>query len=252
MPPIESYWNDFLISFGRFTIATMAIPVFVAIFYRKYWNKPLRIVFYYCLVTLFVNLFEQGVIWVSANRFHWIKDFIAYFKIQNTFFLLILYYLKNFLLVGWFYSTLFPKNTFQRFIFPLSCILSVVALINHCFIEGYHAPGNLNPVLEGVFLILLPLSYLWYSRSYSLRIPLKKNPYLWISIGILLPELLSLFLDLTGDYIYARDFILYVKLYSASNVLDIIGNLFLSLGFFYGRYALFIPPDRNDPPTIGS
>jgi hypothetical protein len=230
----------------------MAIPVIVAIFYRRFWNQPLRIIFYYCLATLLVNLFEQGVIWVSAHRFHWIEDFILYFKIGNTFFLLILYYLKNFLLLGWFFSKVFPLVSFRPVILRLSWLFSLLVLLNHCFVEGYHAPGIFNPILEGLFLILLPLLYLWFSQRNSLRIPLKKNPYLWVSLGIMIPELLSVFLDLSGDYIYESDFILYVKLYSAKNLIEISGQIFLALAFYYGRYTLFLSPETAEPPTFGS
>ncbi len=235
----ETYWHDVMMNFGRLTIITMALPVIVAILYKKYWNKALYAAFLFCLATLGVNLFEQALIWSINTYTDFFLPYLEYWEISNTFFLNILYYLKNLLLLGWFYSLVFPVKPFNSIILYASYILATAAIISY-FIEGYQNMGVVNPAIDTVFIILLPLIYLWVSRKSSLRIPLKKNPYFWISLGLLVPNSLGLFLFFSGDYIHAKNYILYCQLFSVKNVFEIIGQVFISLGFIYAYHARFI------------
>lgn len=256
MSTIEQAWNDFFIQFGRITIATMIIPVIVALFYKKQWNRPLRVAFIYCLLTFGINLFEQVIIWLINNYTAFFLPYLKRWSIGNTFFLIILYYLKNYLVLGWFYSLIFPIVPFNRYIIWAGRTLALVAIINHCFIEGFRDLGVFNPIINSVFMTVLPLLYLWVSQKHSSRIPLKKNPYFWISLGLLVPKVVVFFQDLAGDYIYGSDFILYVKVQTAVNSLEILGQVLIAIGFVHSRYARFIelPDDKAPSPTpnIGS
>ena len=243
MVPIEEAWNEFLITFGRIATITMLIPVVVALFFKPLWNKALRVAFLYVLFSFLINALDHALIWAINNYTDFFRPALTYWKIDNTFFFTILYYLKDFILLGWFYSLIYPHPQQQKYIFRLAMLLAFMVTINYCFIEGYQVFGVFNPGADALFCVIIPLIYLWSSRQQSLRIPLKKNPYLWISLGILLPSMLSLFLYFSGNYIYESDFILYVKVYSIKNFFEIIGQQLIAIGFFHARYTRFITPD---------
>ena len=255
MTPIEEWWLRFFLYFGRITVGAMVVPVFVALWYRKNWNRPLTIAFLYCLATFGVNLIEQVFIWASDNYTELMVPYLQYWEIDNTFFLTILYYVKNFLLLGLFYSLIVQNKFLSQIIRNAGYLLALSATINHFFIEGYKAFGVFNPAIDAIFMFFLPLVYLWESQRSSLRIPLKKNPYLWFSLGIIVPNLVNLFLYLTGDYLYGSDVVLYSQLFSLKNGFEIIGQALISIGFINSYYVRFVSSDDEldtEPANIGS
>lgn len=245
MTPIEHWWNQFMIDFGEYSIATMAIPVVVALLYRKQWHKPLRVVFYYVLATLGVNLLEQGVIWMVNHYQDFWVPIMQKVGIGNTFFLLILYYLKDYLFLGWFLSLIFPKANQRNWVYWLSWSLAGFAVIDYLFFEGFREMGPINSGLDTLFLFVMPLLYLWVSRRESIRIPSKNNPYFWICLGIAIPNVLSLFLYLAGNEIHRLDFVLFAQLTCVRNAIDMIGQGLIAWGFSKARFARFIEQEAN-------
>lgn len=252
MTPLERAWNEFLVLFGQITTLTMLLPVVVALVVRKQWNKPLKIFFWYCLASFGLNVIEISLNWAVNNYFDFFKPALDYWEIEYFFFFTIFYYLKDFILLGLFYSLIFPIASIGSIILRISQVLALAALINYLFIEGYNVFGIFNPLADAIFLVVLPLLYLWVSQRQSLRIPLRKNPYFWFSLGILLPNILALFIYFTGDYIHTTDFILYAKIYSVKNALEIVGQILICIGFLRSRYTKFITIAEQTPPSIGS
>lgn len=250
-----SNWNAFLILSGQLFVAAMLIPIITALIFRKEWNKPLEVFFWFLVVGLIGNLLELGFIWATKieNYYHVFEDWLKEWEIYNTNFLSIIFYLKDFLLLGLFYSLIIPVKKLSRIIFWSGLIIALAALLNYCFIEGFREFGVINPGADAIFIALLPLLYLWLSQKQSLRIPLSKNPYLWISLGLLIPNLLSLFLYFTGNYVQKNDFILYAKFFVAKNAFEIIGLIFIAIAYAYARYVRFIDiPGEEDATNIGS
>jgi hypothetical protein len=246
-------WEDIFVSFGVIANFFLVIPIIVALIKRKDWNLPLKLIFYYCLTGFLLNLFEHFLIWVSIHHYSWIKPFLELINTNNTHFLNILHYVKDFILLGWFFSLIFPLKTLGRKIWQSGIILTLAATLNHIFIEGYKDFGTFNPIADALFILTLPVLYLWFSQRQSVRIPLRRNPYLWISLGLIIPNVLALFLYLTGDYIYESEIVLYFKLFSLKNAFEMIGQLLITTGFLYARYARFIGGHEiAKPPKIGS
>jgi len=226
-------WDELLFIFGGITIATMIIPVMVAIVFRNTWNKPLSVSFLYCLITFILNVLEYIFVWLVNNYTPIFQPFLDYWKIDNTNFFLIFYYLKNFLLIGWFYSLIFPLKIFNKYIKYISSFLAITVFVNYLFVVGYQRISFLNSSSNALFIVLLPLIYLWFSSKYSLHIPLRKNPYFWISIGLIIPNLLGFFVYTSEGYIYEHNFILYCQLYSLKNAFEIIGQILIAKIYKY-------------------
>ncbi len=242
-------WDNFLVTVGTVTTFFMVLPIVLGLMYAKYWNKPIKIAFIYCFATILVNIIENIFIWGVYNYEAVFLPFITYWQLENTFFLLILYYLKNFLLLGWFYSLIFPKAPYDDYIWKVSLFCIFVILTNYLFIEGYHDMGVLNPMLDTTFMVLLPLIYLWCSQKESLKVALKKNPYFWISLGLLIPNLIGVLHYLTGDISHESNFTIYVIFQTTKNLFEIIGQILIAIGFAHSYYARFIATESM-PITI--
>ena len=240
LSPLEIDWNDLLILFGKISSVAFFFPIIIALIYRNYWNKSIFMVFIFCSVTFILNFLEVGFIWLTGTYRKFFEPILTFWEIQDTTFLNITFIVKNFLLLSFFYSYIFPNEYFKKNIIRLGQFLTILVVINYIFIEGYKELGVFNPLLNSLFIIILPLIYLWYSQEYALRIPLGKNPYFWISIGLIIPNILSLFYYLSGDYINGADFILYCKFQIGKNLFEILGQILIAIGFYHSYYARFI------------
>ena len=233
-----NYCNDLLIWFGRITISTMILPIVFALYQKKHLNKPLKLFLFYCLVTLFINLFEQWYIWASVH-IPFVHD-IAIKLDRSTNFLIILYVLRDFLFIGLFYYALLPFK-YGFWVRGIAILLSIGVLINCIFIEGFIKYGIFNPTSDGIFMVVLPLFYLAFLYNASLNIPIQKISYFWISLGLFIPNLIGLFLYFVGDAIYGGEFCLFVYGSTVKNGFEIIGQILMAVGFWQARYAKYLP-----------
>lgn len=240
MSLIEEFWNDIFILSGNLTLFIRILTVLCAIYFIKYWNEDIRFFFFYILFSVVLNFLEQVFIWVTDVFKDSITPFLLYWEISDTFFLQIFLYLNNYLLLGIFYSRISPIKSYGSLLRWLSIILALLTIVNFFFFDGYKKHGLLSASLIVIFVFVVPLIYLWQSQKYSLRIPLWKNPYFWISLGLVIPNLLSSFLYFTGDNIYSYDYVVYVQMYCAKNFFTMFGQLMIAIGFAHSYYARFI------------
>ena len=240
MSQLEIYWNDILMYSGRITTLFYFVPIISALLFAKYLNRPLKIFLLYSITTLLINFIEIGFIWATGAYTEVLLPYLEYWEIRNTFFLQILDYIKNFLFLGLFFSLVIPLDSIKIYFLRLGQILTIIALINYFFFVGYKEQGILNPSMNAIFIVIIPLIYMWKSQRISLRIPLKKNPYLWISLGLIIPNLLNLFLFFSGDYLSKLDFILFIKFSLLKNCFIVLGQILIAIGFAHSYYARFI------------
>ncbi len=237
----SSELDAFFFRFGQITIAFMIVPIIVAIIKRRYYNSILDAFLKYRILAFSFNLLEVGFIWVAYNHFEWIKDFVNYFGIQNTAFLAILYHSNDYIFLGWFFYLLFGRKPYGIWIWRIAMLLLVANVINYLFIEGYKTVGFFNPISDAIFVFGVAAFYLWHLYKSQLALPLTKNPYFWISFGLILPHLIGFFLFLVGDVAQKENFPFFVSLSIAKNCFLILAQVFYSIAFWRAQYARFIP-----------
>ncbi|WP_353480692.1 hypothetical protein [Haliscomenobacter sp.] len=238
--------NDILIFFGQLVSAVMIIPIVMALTKWQYLDKSLKIFFCFCVASFTFAFLEQLLLWHTGKYWNelW-EPIFTYWQIGDTNFLQILFYLRDFLFLGWFYSAVLYPRTIAKWIRFIAIFLSIANIINYIFIEGYIEPGVFNPTSDAMFSFLVPMIGLWYIYHDSAKIDLYKNPVFWISIGLILPNLLGLFMFFTADYIQKADFALYVKLMLFTNFFQIIGIILLTIGFAHAYYMRFFYPESS-------
>lgn len=235
--------NDILIFFSKIVSAVMIIPIIAALVKWQYLEKKLKIFFVFCVVTLAIALLEQLFFWSVKKHYNefW-RTILDYWGIKNTFFLQILPHTRDFFLLGWFFSAVLPSGKARYLVQYFSLLLGVSCIINYIFIEGYKIAGVFNPTTDALFSFLVPLLSLWYLFQRDTRIEMYKNPVFWISLGLLLPNLMGLFLFYTSDYLQENVFTLYVNLMLVKNFFEIIGIILLTIGFSHAYYMRFFYP----------
>ncbi len=237
----EAFYNDLLILFSKMVLGSLILLVIVAIWQRKYWNKPLKVFVAYKVFSIFFNLIVQGFVWAANNYYPTFKPWLDYFEIYNTNFLEILFYLNDFIFLGWFYYLLLGNRPIGKWIRRVSWILIVAVLLNYFFIEGHNVYGVFNPTMDAIFVFGVAAFYLWYLFRLHLTLPIHKNPYFWISFGLIVPHLIGFFLFMIGDVTYDENFKLFVIISIVKNSFLILGQILMAIGYLYARYAKYIP-----------
>lgn len=238
--------NEILVFLGQVVSAVMIIPIVTALIKWSYLEKMLKIFLYFCVASFAFALLEQLFLWHAKKYYDEIwKPILTYWQIGDTNFLQILFYLRDFLLLGWFFSSVLYPLRVAKWIWLVSLALSLVCVINYIFIEGYIEPGFFNPTTDAMYSFVVPMIGLWYIYHGASKIDLYKNPVFWISIGLILPNLLGLFMFFTSDFIQKEDFSLYVKLMIFTNFFQIIGIILITIGFAHAYYMRFFYPEST-------
>ena len=231
--------NQDLILSGKITIFTMLLPIVVAIIRWKKLNKPLKFFFAYCLATFLINCLELSYLEAVNN---YTEFFIPWLEVTNYSlnFFLILYQLKGLLFLGYFFSLLFDAYGYRKIVWNASLILSLIAICTYILEQGWKNFGSYGATIDAIYISILPLSYLWFLTRATYEIPLMKNPYFLISLGLVIPNLIGLFLNFFGTSLQANHFCLFARFAITKNCFEILGQSLLALGFWRASYARFI------------
>lgn len=226
---------------GKVATGFMLIPIFFALRKWKYLNKPLKIFLWYCIATFLVSLIHQLFIWATGYFRAFFVPLLNKYHITDTNFMGILAYLTNFAFLGWYFYKVMPHEKIAKGILWLSSGLFIAAIIDYLFIGDFRDYGVFTPAASAIFCFVLPLIHLRFLYRYDAKVPLSKNPYFWIDMGLLIPNLMGFFLHFTGNAIYGEDYSLFVKISIVKIILSIIGQVLLAIGFYYARYSKFLP-----------
>ena len=236
---LEQRCNQLAVTFGSYAMFFLLLPILVALFRWKSLNKSLKIFFWFCVATLGLNLLELSYVHAVNN---YTDFFMPWLKLTNysLTFLFILYQIKNFAFLGWFFSDLLKKYDAGSWIKWLSIGLIVSSIIAYVLEEGWRNFGVFGPTTQAIYLFIIPFFYLWYLFKNTLAIPIVKNPYFWISIGLITPNLIGLFHYFMADTLEEIDICLLARFTIAKNCFEIIGQILLCIGFWRATFAKYL------------
>ncbi len=220
----------------QFIFAISTLVIVLGIMKWKNLNSSLKFFLRYCIVGQVINLFIQSV-GVFKGFF---KPLLNSIGISNMSSFDYFYFLRNFLLLGLFYSLLLAPRKIGQWIRYVGIGLAIACTINYLFIEGYKGFGVFNPTVDAIFCFAVPLIYCRVMFQQDDEIPLSKNPYFWITIGQLQVALIGFFLFFTEDFIIKSDPELFNKLAVGRNVLMIIEQIMYAIAFYYAKNTRFL------------
>ena len=231
---------------AQITIGISTIPILVALYRKSYLNKALWVFLTYKILSLAVNLAEQFFIWYATKHYESLAPYLNYFGIGDTNFIGILYHILVFVFIGKYYRLLLGKINYGNVVLWISYALLLAVSINYFFIEGYRVYGKFNHVAVAVFMAGSATFYLYHLYRSNLALPIARNPYFWISIGIILPNLIGIFLFITGGAFHQEDYRFFTILTSFKNIFLIFGHVLVAIGFYHAPYTRFITlPDEK-------
>jgi hypothetical protein len=223
----------------RSIIVVSIVPLVLGMFNWKRLNKPLKIFWYFLLVSIILYFIEQLFFWSAKHhRDFWIP-ILTYFSISTTNFLRYPYQINNFLLLGWFLYLILPAGRWAASLRLLSFGFAIAVSIHYFFMQGYQLAGGPSSTASALYCFAVPLLSMWYLYHEDSKVPLSHNPYFWINLGLIIPNLLGLFLYFAGDEINKEDFTLYAQLTIAKNCIEMIAQILTAIGFYYARNVKF-------------
>jgi hypothetical protein len=218
----------------------MFLPIALALMNWKYLNSPLKIFFWYSMIAFINALMLNLFVWVTSAHYEWCKPYLEHWKIEDTNFLAILAYLNIYIFLGLYFSKEIADQKYRRPILILCTFVGIYGLIDYFFITGFRDFGFFNPTMSSVLTIGLSLISFSIIFATDSLVPLQKNPYFWIVIGLLVPHVVGFLIRLTGSKIYGDDYVLYCQVKIVANVFVIISQILLALGFFHARYSKYL------------
>jgi hypothetical protein len=235
-------WQEYIVKSGQIVTIMTFIVLLIGLWKWRHHNKPLRIFFYYIFATLVLHFVEQGFIWATRKSTYYdeFKPFLDTFGITSTAFLSIFVFLKNVILLGWFYIVLLAKEPITIYLKKVIWILIITEIISYLFVEGHNSFGIINPTIDGIFCFVFPMIYLWFLYNFGKLIPLFKNSFYLISTGLIIQNLFGLLYFFTSDKLYETDIVMYSIVSIVRNGIDIIGYLFFAYAFYQAKYAKYL------------
>jgi hypothetical protein len=238
---IETQYILLFMLYAKIVIAIMILPIIVAFTRLKKLSHPLRI-FLLCIITDFlIGLLSQTFIWATGAFKGYFLPLLHKWRLHDTNFISIINYLSTFFLLGWYYSNVFSSIRIQRIVKFVSASLFVVAIIENLYLSDFRDFNSFNATTYAVFCMVLPLIHLWFVFNTITELSLRKNTYFWIDIGLLVPNVIGLFLHFTGNKLYETDMILYFKLSIAKYYFVMLAQIIYAVGFYYARYTKYLP-----------
>ena len=240
------FYNGILDLLSNSSIAIMILPIIMAIIRRKYLSKPLKIIKLYSLILLFITLLLLLIYRLILNYTNYFKPILNRFEIHDLNFISILAHINILIVLGWYFNTVI-KTKYTLLIRYISSILSTLCLINYFFIEGHNVHSLFNTISTNTFCIIFSMIHLWQIHSSYSKVPIFRNPYFWTTLGILLPNLLNIIINIAGKKLETTDFLSYLKVNIVDVVLQVMGYIFTTIGFYYARYAEYLHPQPPSP-----
>lgn len=233
------------IVFAQAVVFCYCLCILVAFWRRRHLTKVLRIFCLHIALTVIIACIVFGFIWVLQiyDVYMFVMPFLTRIGIEDNAFLFVLYYLNNTLILGWFYKILLAnKHSTQKLNGVIVAVLLLEFLI-YFFVDGYNKPGQINPVVDAVFCFSLPGYYLWvwYHNEKSVNLPLIKNAYFLISIGLIFQNLIAFLYFCVLQTLYLTDPNLYDIATSIKSCIQILAIFLFGLAIFQAKYTRFLP-----------
>jgi hypothetical protein len=225
---------------GRAILLIQLVPIIIGFIHHKWMDKPLHSFWHYCIASFCIELAIQTFIFIAQHNYELVRPFIEWLGVTDTSFTNIFSQLNTFGLMGYFFYLTLQNTPFANIVKYISISLFFGALINYLFIEGYKTYGIFNPTADAVFSFAIPMILMWNLYHKESKVALNRNPYFWIFLRLIVPNLIGMFLYFTGDFLQKTNYNLYAIIYMIRNVFYFIGHLFAAYGFYLAKNIRFL------------
>lgn len=168
--------------------------------------------------------------------------FLNRFGIQNLNFMSPINYLIKFIFLSLLFRDLLAPPRWKRVFQIALWVLVVFELVQVVVFKSYLGYDSLSSTVKNVFIIGATSVFLYrFYQTTSLRIPLQRNPYFWIMLGLLLSALAEIFLELIFQKLYETDTVGFYKYYLWRNASQMIGLILMFVGVWHAKNLKYLP-----------
>jgi hypothetical protein len=236
------FYNEILKIISIIAILVMFIPIVIAILNKKYLNKQLRFAYYFILCQCTIAILLQVIYRIFGIFRLFFIPILNKYRIIDMSFMSIFSHVSVFILVGMYFAYLFEHKKLVYFIKMLIIFFTVSSIVNYLFIEGYNVQSVYNSITAAIFCIFLSLLHLWFIfNDIGSKVNLVKNPYYWIDLGLLLPNIIALLMYCIGKKLEETDNSIFLLSNIFSDVIQMIGYFLIAVGFYYARFSKYMP-----------
>ena len=215
------------------------------------YDKLGRSLKYFWIFVVFMTLYSAldlmiiEVLLAAPYKF-WesIFPYLQQIGIKNTNFTDPINYLIKFIFLSLFFRDLFQDPLKKRFFQYLMHALVVFELVQVFVFKSYQGYDSLSSTVKNVFILGSTGLFMYkLYRADSHGITLYKNPYFWLTLGLMLPALAEIFLEFIFTKLYQTDLLSFYKLYLVRNASQIVGFTLLIVGVWQAKYLRFLPKE---------
>lgn len=224
---------------------------FILLFYcyhnRAILQQNTPYFFWFCYALGAYNLFDLLLVNVLfSGDYQFVNTFYPWlntnFGITDFNFPASINYLTKFIFLGLFFRDALVSKQLKQIFQYIVWILVVFELVQVFVFKSYQGYDSISSTVKNIFLIGGSGLLLYRIYGYpNVSLPLSKNPYFWICLGLLLPALAELFLELIFTKLYKTDIEKFYKLYLPRNASQLISFAFLIVGVWQAKYLKFLP-----------
>lgn len=209
-------------------------------------GTPVRWLYYMMILLALWAVIEWLLVFVVLKKsffyFEYIKPILRVLELKEMTLLNPLSYLTKFICLGMFFRGLIKNTTWKTFFQIAIGVLVAFELVQVFIFKSYQQYNSLSSTVKNVFILIGTGVFL--TRFYQTdtgTIPLRKNSYFWTSMGLLLPALVEIFLEVLFSTLSKTDLVMFYQLYMLRNITQIIGFLLLIVGIWQAKYLKFLP-----------
>lgn len=148
------------------------VPILVALYFYKYLSEELKILLWGLVIVFILDIM------------------ILFFDAKNSF--LYLFSLTDALMFSWLYSKVISNEKISRWVFNTGIFFVPLIALDAIFISGIFENGISNFLVK-LYLIILVLYFLTQLFQEESSRNLSEQPIFWISLGVLMYNLVGLF-----------------------------------------------------------
>ncbi|MCU0339052.1 MAG: hypothetical protein MUE30_04150 [Spirosomaceae bacterium] len=223
---------------------------FILLFYcylqRETLQKHIPYFFWFCyglacyslLELLFVDVLLSSKFQFVNVLFPWLN---THFGVVDFNFTAFINYLIKFVFIALFLRDSFKSPTLKQTFQYLMWALVVFEVVQVVVFKSYQGYDSLSSTVKNFFILGgagLLLYYIY--RAPEVTLPLQKNTYFWICLGLFLPALTEFFLEFIFSKLYQTDAVSFYKYYLLRNASQMVGFTLLIVGVWQAKYLKYL------------
>ena len=234
---------------GKMVFTLSLVLLYYCYLNREFLQKIIPNFFWFSyFIGLYIILELINLDVLLTSRYKWVDDIFPFlqnhFGIQDFNFTAPINYLIKFIFLSLFFRDLFQDPLKKRFFQYLMYALVVFELVQVCVFKSYQGYDSLSSTVKNVFILGSTGLFMYkLYRADSHGISLYKNPYFWLTLGLMLPALAEIFLEFIFTKLYQTDLLSFYKLYLVRNASQVVGFTLLIVGVWQAKYLRFLPKE---------